>query len=78
MRSLTLPKNTPMHVVQRIQAAFKRRSRRERRKSAPNVVSTSPASSIAALVGRHPWLGLDKFENKYILKQEATARNHGC
>lgn len=76
-RCLTLPKKTPMHVVQRIQSAFKRRSKRERRKGAVMHKSSAPASSIAALVERHPWIGLEKFEGKWLLKQEAVRRNLG-
>lgn len=76
-RCLTLPKRMPMHIVQRIQSAFKRRSKRLAKKTPPNVAKTPCASNIAALVERHPWVGLTKFENKWQLKQEAVRRGLG-
>lgn len=77
MRCLVLKVKTPMHVVQRIQAAFKRRSKRLRRKSAPAMTKSKCASDIAALVIRHPWMGLEKFESKQLLRAAAVRRNLG-
>lgn len=75
MRCLTLPKRMPMHIVQRIQSAFKRRSKRERRKMIALARSSAPASPVLALVERHPWLGLEKFTDKNALKAAAVVRN---